>query len=696
MGFNFTTLINILTTPPGDLIYYFVAISVFLLMSMFALLSVREGDNPGAAKHTLIGSSVLLIIHGILLILSRMFPPGTFNISPIFGMIERIIQGLSLTWLIWLFLEVDHKFARLQIMLFVSLTIIFFGITLILLNNLDLGIMPDINQLHQVLWISVLMFVTIIGLIYLTMQRPSYWVIGASILALLAVAYLVHIIQFTPGELGLGAIRLAQTLSYPWVIVLLQRLSNHELQQENKTNVINQNVDESRLDITPILINDLLKLSLIQKPDERLRALIKAISLAARSDICYLLQISDDGEQIKILMGYDLIRETFLEQVSLKNSDLSNIIDAWKRHQSLRLSDADLKTNDAKTVTSLQGYHRLGNLLAYPLGLPEHPLMGGVIFVSPYTDKAFGKDTIRLMDLTCDNLAIIAFSSSPQDRLSAQLETLQGEYLDLTKEKERLTQSLLEKEKLLVVLDEDLKQWKAKYQIEKLDSLQRIENLKAELTRLTAEQSEHESKIATVKQIQSELRQSTAQRDQLQKALAKANDRIDELQLQLGQTGPIRLSMDNRVISLDAIATNAKLELASSIQHKQIDLEIINPGSGSMVKTDPGLLQSVLFHLLDNAIKASEPQSTVQLIQKLSYETGMLIIQVTDFGKGLTTAEQTALFGTEPQQMPGIGSLQSIREAVRAIRVLNGKVWLKSKKDAFTSFRVQIPVRIID
>jgi chemotaxis protein histidine kinase CheA len=45
---------------------------------------------------------------------------------------------------------------------------------------------------------------------------------------------------------------------------------------------------------------------------------------------------------------------------------------------------------------------------------------------------------------------------------------------------------------------------------------------------------------------------------------------------------------------------------------------------------------------------------------------------------------------------PGIGSIQSIREAIRAIRVLNGKIWLKSKKGEFTTFRVQLPVRIID
>jgi signal transduction histidine kinase len=103
-----------------------------------------------------------------------------------------------------------------------------------------------------------------------------------------------------------------------------------------------------------------------------------------------------------------------------------------------------------------------------------------------------------------------------------------------------------------------------------------------------------------------------------------------------------------------------------------------------------------VYNLLDNAVQVSKNGSQVQLNQKLSFETGMLIIQVTDFGPGLTPQEQTALFSTEPPEIPGIGSLDAIREAVRAIRVLNGKIWLRSQKDTFTTFRVQLPVRIID
>jgi signal transduction histidine kinase len=196
--------------------------------------------------------------------------------------------------------------------------------------------------------------------------------------------------------------------------------------------------------------------------------------------------------------------------------------------------------------------------------------------------------------------------------------------------------------------------------------------------------------------MEEEFRQLTQERDQLSEALEEANQKITALESIQEQTGPIRLSVENRVISLDAIVANARLEIVKLLREKQIELEVINPEATAMIKTDPGLVHSVVYNLLVNAIKASTRAAEVQLHQKLSFETGMLVIQVTDFGKGLTAKEQTALFSSNPPEMPGIGSLESIREAVRAIRVLNGKIWLRSKPDSFTTFRVQLPVRIID
>jgi signal transduction histidine kinase len=141
---------------------------------------------------------------------------------------------------------------------------------------------------------------------------------------------------------------------------------------------------------------------------------------------------------------------------------------------------------------------------------------------------------------------------------------------------------------------------------------------------------------------------------------------------------------------------NVRLMIASQLAEKNINLEIINLDGHQLIKTNPELTQKVLFGLLDNAVKASSSGGKIQVSQELSLETGMLVIEVTDYGEGLTPEEQKSLFSGEPALNQGIGSINAIREAIRAIRILNGKIWLKSKKGLFTTFRVQLPVRIID
>lgn len=58
--------------------------------------------------------------------------------------------------------------------------------------------------------------------------------------------------------------------------------------------------------------------------------------------------------------------------------------------------------------------------------------------------------------------------------------------------------------------------------------------------------------------------------------------------------------------------------------------------------------------------------------------------------------DQRALFGEMEEPPAGIGSLPALQEAVRIVQALNGKIWLRSKPGAFTTLRIQLPVRILD
>jgi len=372
------------------------------------------------------------------------------------------------------------------------------------------------------------------------------------------------------------------------------------------------------------------------------------------------------------------------------------IINAWEENNILQLPSNYSGTPDVVTLYELIQYHRIGNLLAYPLSMPDQPVVGGLIFLSPYTTKEWDQETFEILNEIKANLARIFYYADQENSYRDELEQTQVHLGMIREEKTALEKELVQKQSVISELENDIKRVKAKYQMEKMESVKQIEAMKQKIEQLTSQTEISQKSLKKMEQTKQILRQLKEDRDRLRTELARAEAKIKHLTIHAGQTGPTRLSTNNQVISLDSIAANVRMRVTDALQRQSVKLEIVNPDGHQMVKVDPELIQTIVASLVENAVFASPIGGSIQLRQNLSMETGMLIIQVTDLGEGLTSEEQAALFNARNEAIPGIGSVEAIRNAARAIRVLNGKIWLKSKKGQYTTFRVQLPVRILD
>jgi signal transduction histidine kinase len=696
MASNLSTFFNILANPPGDLIYHLVVSSTLILTGVLALLSLKKTSAQNQARRTSIGCFILVLLQLILIslrILSNFLP---IEIALFFPLVERLTATLTITWLIWMFFDDHQHFLPIRLSIFLSLT-------LVILAGLSLALIPQpsgssrFNLLTlDLFWQLLAIALAIAGFALAFFKRPPQWVVMVLILLLLTVGHLLQIFLQNQMEMGMGAVRFSHILGLPWLMVLIQRLSRSERSLPTHETGTTETFTEILVDTKPALMNHLLKINLTRNSEEKFRAVVQALSLSVVADICYLVRIPVEGDKVEIITGYDLIRETFQQPDTLARENLPRIMEAWGFQQALELCGDHSEVHDAVTLSLLIKYYSVGNLFAYPLGTPDQPLIGGVIFITPYTGKCLGEKTRRLMDQIKDTLTQVLFMPDPQEMARHALNQAHLQLNILTDEVEKLHHALIEKESHIRDKETMIKGLKAKYQIEKMESVKSIDQMKAHITHLTSQLNSQQNALPQMEQLQQEIRQLTAEREKLSLALNRANAMIKDLQTQTGQTGPIRLSLDNQIISLDSIAANVKLRVDPQLQRKQIDLEIRNPDGRQMIKTDPELLQTALVELLKNAILASEPGGSIQLDQKLSLEMGMLTIQVTDYGEGLTQMEQTALFSAQHDTIPGVGDVHTLRNAIRAIRVLNGKIWLKSKKASYTTFRCQIPVRIID
>jgi signal transduction histidine kinase len=608
------------------------------------------------------------------------------------GLIDQLSLALTIIWVLWLCLESDKPAKLNRGAALMSLALLFIMTLSVMLTLLMPGLQAEQGNLLNLLWFLGNFLLLAIGIILLAVQRPTHWLIGVLILALTSLGLGLQIIV-VGNHLGLiGLVRLSQAIGLPWLLVLTGKrdLAHSPITQ------IDFPDDSIPVDTKPELVKQLLEINLTGSYDEKVRATVRALSLSVVADICYLVRLTPNGETIELMAGYDLIREINLPPAVLQPEQLLHIMDAWADQRTLNLTQTRGDLWDADTLTLLLKYHRIGSLLAFPLHFADQATLGGLILLSPYTSKHWGPETVHLLETVQPTLTDVLFGPDPLEELRLENEQQLLAISDLKQSSNQLSHDLQEKEQNLNSLLITLQQLKARYQLEKYESVQQIDAMQSELAELKGQPGPSPESERQLEQIQAEIRQMTSEREDLRASLARANARIQHLENTAGQTGPIRLSTDNQIISLDSMAANVRLQTAAKLQQAALTLEIHNPDGRQMVKTDPELLGTILQGLIENAIAASPPEGKVQLSQSLSLETGMLIAEVTDYGEGLTPEEQSALFNAKQAPIPGIGDLSAIRQAIRAVRLLHGKIWLRSKKNSHTTFRIQLPVRIID
>lgn len=692
MAKDFSHLVNILVQPPGNLIYLLVIGLGLALTGVSAIPKLNTPKIRKSARHVLVGCSILLILQIILFSASQLESLS----STVLTLLECLTSLLTIIWILWLFHEDDQRFSLTGKSIYLTLALFILTMINLLLINSEEVYIPLLTNFIILTWHMAALILIALGIIFTFRKRPPQWMIALCILSLLAFGHLLYIILYKEQGFQMGAVRLGQIMSLPWITILISRFDGRKLDEGDILTAPKAFEKDRRVDPKPTLVDYLLKIPLQETPQEKYQAVARAISLSVVADICCLFRVEDETGSIDLIAGYDLIREENLRFASILQESLSYILAAWREGRPLKFSKAYHDSRDTETLKSLINYPRLGNVLAYPLFINQGQLSGGVLLLSPYTDKNWGEDTTALFEEIQPTLAQVLFTPLSTHGWVRDDTAEKETFLHLMREKDNLQAKVEEKEKLIQEQESALKEWQARYQIDKLEAENRLEKMQERLDQLSNQAADQEVSGFQLEQLRANIRHLTNERDQLKFEMATAQAKLNELTASDGQTGPIRLSMDTQVVSLDSIMANVRLQIASQLSASRLHLEIINPDGHQMIKTDPELVQKILYSLLNNAIKASKPGGKIQVRQKLTLETGMLEVQITDYGEGLTEEEQKLLFSPEPEVAPGIGSIHSIREAIRAIRVLNGKIWLKSKQGAYTTFRVHLPVRIID
>jgi len=538
MGASIGRFFSLLTGPEGSLIYHLILVFSIAGALQAAFVHWRSSEFP-QARRTMFGLGMLLIAQIALFIISGLGIQGIINLPLFLPPLDRAVSLFSLVWMIWLWAFPEpSRSADAATWLLSLLVIAALGLSLVAYSA-EASLTPYNQTAYDGFWQLGSIVFSIFGLFILLIRRPNGWGYGMAVFLLTFVGHLLHLLFGRVGGDFPAMVRLVHMAAFPILMTLPQRFPA----PSNAITTVKQqdapSGERRRYSTDPKTFHALLALAGESSSDKVSDAITRAIAQTMLADLCFLIYLTDNKNQMQIASGYDLIREENLEGGSMNKNVIPMLTNALQRGRPLRLPSSSTSA-DIKGLSDLLGLTNPGHLLSVPIITPEKDPIGGVLLLSPYSNRLWSaEDQAFLANIALSLVPIIQrgqkMTSLEQrgEQTKQALDVAQARLADL----ERRNNDLLKQvEAVRADSQEGLAQAENLAALTKMqeEAQKAIERLKQENEELRAAKSvkgaKSGSSVANSLQVEGELRMSLQEVARLQNQVAEANMRLIEVE----------------------------------------------------------------------------------------------------------------------------------------------------------------------
>jgi signal transduction histidine kinase len=722
-------LISRLTEYPGNFAYYVVLI-LSIAGGMYLSYRKWRADKNLQARRAIFGSIMLLSGLLLLMLASGFQNSQTQGAITQLPPLDRAFTLFSILWIIWLWAFPNQSgIADLGAILF-SLMLLSAGILNVFLRSVQLNTSDFNNSTNDIVWQAACIVSILFGIFILVIRRPDGFIYGISMLGLLLLGHTTHLIVQPDGNFS-GIYRLFQLSAFPILLILPRNFNNLTVEQVDEEKVESnvevkdrppvKPVKKSKLKATdgrsilterrryssdPKTFTTMLALASETDPTGINQEVPRAVGQAMLADLCFLLLLAENKNQLTIAAGYDLIREEILESGTLNKSAIPMLSNAIQRGRPLRLP-AESTSVDLKGLGDLLGLKNAGHLMSVPILTSNKVVLGGLLLLSPYSDRVWSADDQTfLMSIASGLVPIlqrtqnatppvgnadpIAELEHRNQELTNELETLRKQAEETNVNTRDFSAMMLAQQSTQQELD-DLRRENLELQA-KARQLPVMQNqLGEELNAALKENSQLKNQLASrdldthesgrvergernkeqtevIASLAQELRQPMSsavgytdlllgesvgilgalQRkfvERIKGSIEKINKLLDDM-IQVTTMEVDLVDLKAEPVDLNQIIDNAMSYTAGQVREKNISMHLDLPKKVAPVYANREALQQILIHLLQNAGSASAVEGTITLTVKTQQENGQehVLVQVTDSGGGIPAEELSRVF----------------------------------------------------
>lgn len=709
-------VLNQLTVPPGDLIYYIVLVFVVASALQSAFNHWRASEFP-QAQRAFIGLSILLGAQILIFILSGLGWQELLDPKAVLPPMDRAFLAFGVVWITWLyaFPEPNRRADASAILLsmFIATAL---GLSLISwqqqINNPAATLSYNLTM-DDFIWQSGSLLLTLFGMAVIFIRKPDGMWYGILFLFL---GFLGHLGQLLAGLEGdyPGIVRLTYMMAFPILLTLPQRFASYSLTESPppvKPTTLKQDtagrLERRRYSTDPKTFHALLAVAAENNSTKMSQAITRATAQTMLADLCFMIYLTDDNNQMQIAGGYDLIREDPLEGGPLSKNSIPMLANSIQRGRPLRLPSSSTSA-DIKGLGDILGLTNPGHLLYVPILTPEKEPLGGILLLSPYSDRTWSAEDQAFLSNIASSLVPIIQRNKKINSLEAQSDLARAQVADLETRLREMNGKLEaaradaesgksadvaslrvaqeESQNIIIQLQRENAELRAgkpislpstqaeidlKATLQEMAILQNqladahIKILELEKGQIAARNTEQAEVIASISQ---ELRQPLSsivgytdlllgesvgilgalQRkfvDRIKVSTERIRSLTDDM-IQITTLATNLNELNPESVDLNAVIDNAMSYTSSQVREKNISIVLEVPKNVSAIHADRDALQQILIHLVQNAGAATPFEGTIKLKVQTRSEDGVeyILIQVTDQGGGIAPQDMPRVF----------------------------------------------------
>jgi signal transduction histidine kinase len=639
---------------------------LIILITLISLVKVykkwQQGRFPQGFRmiQGLTGLTLLRILVFLITYFSWRVEPAFTHSLLVLDQAAHLLGLILIIWL-WAFPEPSRVIDIMAIVLSVLITFVVVLQTIFLPSLLEgfLGTFP----FWQIFSILLLVF----GCVLIFIRKPNYWVYGLIMGGILFIGSLLSLLISNSEYL-----HLVQLTAYPLLLILGERFpigekpSPDQKQEDGDIQRQRVSVNYQSLDMIQKLFNE-------KDPTGILYKIAQTTCYLILADLTLVIDTPDKHGKIRIIAGYDLIREEPLQAITLESKNVPLLTNYIQRGKMLHIP-ASSTSRDLSHLSKMLQLSKPGHLLATPVHVPGANKTIGVVLFSPFSNRPWTKDDQ-------DYLGLLSkfYESAFNYHLATQKEepnSVKNTIRDLSSKLTQLTQdkqSLKDKEHQNLLLDQD--SLTTKY-----DQLKFSDNALQRHLAMLVDLSKKESTEALRKYISVIEKEIRASRDEVEPEKPVEDDSQDQ------PAEPLPEDPDStRSANLEEAVQSCLEDMDKQIKKKKIKTKLDLPDDPPSLTMNHALFQEILSFLVSNAVEETKSEGEINIRTQVYEEDQtqhFAHIKITDQGNGYFPDEIATVLNdnlTADQQEELSQVMTNLYVTKNLVENEGGRMWVESK-----------------